>query len=75
MRLQNRRLNNLQEQLWQNTISKNNGCPYPGPAFFKGDEPDLQKKILEREADLLRQGYPMEYIEMTPVFIEDELAQ
>ena len=39
---------------------------YPPPGFFKAGD----QKIDNYHEDLLRQGYPLEQVVMTPVFIE-----
>jgi hypothetical protein len=42
--------------------------------FFRGDEPDLETLIKEKQEDYRRQGYSEKAIAITPVFIEGELA-
>jgi hypothetical protein len=51
-----------------------NGCKYPAPMFFRGDEPDLETLIKEKQENYRRQGYGEKAIAAAPVFIEGELA-
>jgi hypothetical protein len=51
-----------------------NGCKYPTPMFFRGDGPDLETLIKEKQENYRRQGYSPKAIAVTPVFIEGELA-
>jgi hypothetical protein len=60
-----RRLLNLEKAVRQKTGK----AGYPEPGFFKSEE--------EAEGfreNLLRQGWPLEKVAVTPCFIEDELA-
>ena len=43
---------------------------YPQPGFFT-DSPDVEQKIEEWRADLLKQGYSLEAVNLTPAYIED----
>jgi len=56
-------------------IIAHNGCKYPAPLFFRGDEPNLETLIKEKQENYRRQGYSEQAIAITPVFIENELAQ
>lgn len=52
-----------------------NGCKYPAPMFFRGDEPDLETLIKDRKENYRRQGYSEKAIAITPVYIEGRLAK
>jgi len=55
-------------------LKKNNGCKYPAPLFFRGDESDLEQQIKEKTENYRRQGYSERAISITPIYIMNELA-
>ena len=58
-----RKIESLEKAIRQKTIKNDN----PPPGFFKVGDPLMDSY---RE-DLLRQGYSLEVVNRTPIFIED----
>jgi hypothetical protein len=58
------RIEALERQVKQKT-GKND---HPSPGFFIG--PDVESRIEDWRTDLLRQGFTLEAVNLTPAFIE-----
>jgi len=52
-------------------INKSMGhSEFPAPGFFS-KHPNVEMEIEQWRADLLRQGYALEAVKMTPAYIEE----
>ena len=60
------RIDNLEKQVRQKTGHND----YPAPAFFT-KKPDVEKQIEDWRIDLLKQGYSLEAVNLTPAYIEE----
>lgn len=60
-----RRIDTLEKQIRQKTGHND----YPSPAFFKGS-PNVENEIENWRTNLLKQGYSLETVNLTPAFID-----
>ena len=54
------------EKLVRETVGKSD---FPAPGFFSGS--NIESQIENWRADLLKQGFPLEVVRMTPAYIEE----